>query len=671
VGADTGLTLAVGGVITAIAFTADGGFRLERTTWTEVGLILLGAVLVAAALVSRGVGGRLYGGAMLLGFAALSVFTALSIVWSLSPADSWLEANRTFAYLAVLAGALSLARLAPQRWAAVLHGVALGCVLVCVSALTTKVFPGALAADETYARLREPFGYWNSVGLMAVLGVPPLLGLAARRSGSPAGSALAWPALGLLFTCLMLSYSRGALLALLIGLGYWFVAVPLRLRAALPLLVSTAASAPVVAWAFARDALSAERIPLAARTDAGHDLGALLVLMVMVLLAAGLVAGFLIDNQPLAARSRRIASRTLLAIVVCIPLAAVAVLASAPGGIKGQTSKTWDQLTSPAASTPSNTPNRLTATSSVRARYWREALDVFDASPTVGTGAGAFVVARTRYRTDKLAVRHAHGYAVQTLADLGLVGLALSLLATVGWAVAALRATGVPRRDRSLPFDPERIGLITMTSVVVVFGVHSLIDWTWFVPANAVVALLCAGWVAGRTPLRDRLSHIPGGQSDPAFGSRRGVSRIAVAAAIGVFAVGLVASWAALQPVRAVHAEDGAIAALSLGDYTAAARKAHIAARLNPVSLDPLWQLAYIADARGDKRAASQALERAARRQPANAEAWRRLGRYRLSVLDEPKSALAAFRTAYFLDPSALHSASDVLEASRALQAKG
>ena len=167
---------------------------------------------------------------MLLGFAALAVFTALSIVWSLSPADSWLEANRTFAYLAVLAGALALVRLAPQRWAAVLHGVALGCVLVCVWALTTKVFPGALAADETYARLREPFGYWNSVGLMAALGVPPLLWLAARRSG-PArrANALAWPALGLLFTCLMLSYSRGALLALLIGL-----ALLVRRRAAAP-----------------------------------------------------------------------------------------------------------------------------------------------------------------------------------------------------------------------------------------------------------------------------------------------------------------------------------------------------------------------------------------------------------------------------------------------------
>ena len=73
---------------------------------------------------------------------------------------------------------------------------------------------------------------------MAALGVPPLLWLAARRSGSPALNALAWPALGLLFVCLMLSYSRGALLALLRRARLWFVVVPLRLRAALPLLVA-------------------------------------------------------------------------------------------------------------------------------------------------------------------------------------------------------------------------------------------------------------------------------------------------------------------------------------------------------------------------------------------------------------------------------------------------
>ena len=62
-------------------------------------------------------------------------------------------------------------------------------------------------------------------------------------------------------------------------------------------------------------------------------------------------------------------------------------------------------------------------------------MDVFQASPTVGAGAGAFVVARTRYRADKLAVRHAHGYGVQTLADLGLIGLATLAAGDRGWGL--------------------------------------------------------------------------------------------------------------------------------------------------------------------------------------------------------------------------------------------
>ena len=42
--------------------------------------------------------------------------------------------------------------------------------------------------------------------------------------------------------------------------------------------------------------------------------------------------------------------------------------------------------------------------------------------------------------------------------------------------------------------------MATLLSICVVFGVHSFVDWTWFVPGNAVLALLCAGWLAGRGP---------------------------------------------------------------------------------------------------------------------------------------------------------------------------
>ena len=199
----------------ATAFVADGGLRLERTTYVEIALMGLGALLCAAALLlPRARAQRLHGAPALVALALLAAYTAISIIWSLAPSDSWIEANRTFAYLSAFAGTMALARLAPGRWPAILHGIAIACVVVSAWALLTKVFPGALAEDEIYARLRAPFDYWNSVGLNAAIGVLALLWLGARRSGRPAVNALAWPGIALLEVALMLSYSRGALLAL-------------------------------------------------------------------------------------------------------------------------------------------------------------------------------------------------------------------------------------------------------------------------------------------------------------------------------------------------------------------------------------------------------------------------------------------------------------------------
>ena len=109
---------------------------------------------------------------------------------------------------------------------------------------------------------------------------------------------------------------------------------------------------------------------------------------------------------------------------------------------------------------------------------------------------------RTRYRQNgDVLVRHAHGYFVQTLSDLGWIGVGLSLLAGLAWVLTAARALGMRRRDRGLPFDAERVAMWTMAAAVVVFALHSAIDWTWFVPGN-VVPHSCspAGWpAAGRS----------------------------------------------------------------------------------------------------------------------------------------------------------------------------
>jgi O-Antigen ligase/Tetratricopeptide repeat len=630
--------------------------------------MLGGATLVAAALIwrPRTDDAPLYGGGPLLAFGLLAALTALSVVWSLAPADSWVEANRTFAYLAVFAGGIALARLMPERIGALLAGVGAGCLIVIGWALLTKVFPASLAADETYARLREPFAYWNSVGLMAALGVPTMLWLAARRTGHAAANALAWPAIGLLLVCLMLSYSRGALAALIVGVAAWFILVPLRLRATVALAAGVIGAAPVVAWAFSQDGLTTDEAPMAARVDAGHEFGALLVLMAAVLLAAGIAVHFAAAQRPPTAHQRRIAGRAAVGVLALLPVVALIALASAPGGVDGQVSSAWTKLTDPDARTPANTPGRFTAASSVRARYWDEALQVHAESPWVGTGAGAYATVRNRFRDTPLAVRHAHGYAVQTLADLGWIGLFVSLVAAAAWLVAAARATGITRRDRGRPYDAERVGLLTLVTVVLVFGTHSFVDWTWFVPANAAVGLLCAGWVVGRGPLRKRDAAPALPPPPPHEGRFAQLRPLRVAAAALVMVIALAAAWTAFQPVRAVNAGDAAFARLDRGQPDAAADIARIATDRNPLSVDPLFELAAIEELRGRDEEAEMALERAVELQPANAETWRRLGRFRLSALGQPEEALRAFRAAYFLDPAAEQSTSDILEASRA-----
>ena len=146
-------------------------------------------------------------------------------------------------------------------------------------------------------------------------------------------------------------------------------------------------------------------------------------------------------------------------------------------------------------------------------------------------------------------------------------------LRCLGWAGAAIAATGLRPRDRGLPFDPERIGLLTMTAVVVIFAVHSLVDWTWFVPANALVALLCGGWVAGRGPADARRT---GNRDSP-----RRPPRMQVLGAAAVVLFALAASWAVFQPVRAAYAQDDALDALARGQV-AASRDARRAARVDP-----------------------------------------------------------------------------------------
>ncbi|HEY4094908.1 MAG TPA: hypothetical protein VGM33_05330, partial [Baekduia sp.] len=284
-----GAALAV--ALTAIGLRGGGGLSLGPTTKVELPLDVAAGLLAALAVLAAS-GRRWWGGLSIGLFIVLAGVTAISITWAIEPSDAWLEANRTITYVGVFAGGVVLARVAGAWWSAMLGAIVVATTVICVYAIATKIFPEALAKDEIYARLREPFGYWNAVGLTAAIGVPPTLWLGARRSGHAAVNALAFPIMGILLLTVLLAYSRGSLLAVVVGCAFWFAVVPLRLRGVVVLAVGALGALAVTGWVFAQDTLTKDNVPIGERTTSGYELGIALVAMALVLLAIGLAIGF-------------------------------------------------------------------------------------------------------------------------------------------------------------------------------------------------------------------------------------------------------------------------------------------------------------------------------------------------------------------------------------------
>lgn len=640
------LTIGLALLLCAAAFGADGGLRLGRLTMVEIAVLVLGGLTTAAGLLAAPREGKVWGGATMLLFGAFAALTALSVGWSVEPSETWLEANRTFAWLAAFCAAATIARTAPDAWSVLLGAFILFGVVLCAYATLTKLLPAQLSPEETYARLREPYGYWNSVGLTAAMTIPCCLWLGARRSGHQALNTLAYPALTLVVFTLLLAYSRGALLAAAIACVVWFAVVPLRLRGVTVLAIGTGGALLLTLWAFSQTALTEDQAALALRQTSGQQLLVLLVVVLLIVFALGAVLTFAAARRAPGATARRTVGSVAVLLALLLPIIGLGALAASDKGLGGSISDGWKSLTDPDAVTPSNDPSRLTAVGSVRARYWNEALKIFENNQWVGVGAGGYAITRARFRTDELDVLHAHGYGVQVLADLGIAGAALTLALLAAWLAAALRSCGLRRGDRGSAWTPERVGVLTLFAAVLVFGIHSFVDWTWYVPGNALPAMLAAGWLAGRGPLG-------AARPEGSFAGRvrQGArSRSRLFRAGFVLLLALLAAWSAWQPWRANRIEQDALAALDTGDTAEATILARDAVARNPLSIDPLFTLAAIRTAAGDQDGARRAYTEAGELQPRNPRTWLALGQFELAVGDA-NAAENASKPALWLDP--------------------
>lgn len=628
---------------------------IEITLVLGAGLVVAGAVLVARR------DGPLYGSLALTCLAAFTAITAVSMTWSIAPDDTLEETARSFAYLAVFAAAVAGARLAPRGAPEVTIGILLAAVAVVVYALGTRVWP---SGEELGARLGEPYDYWNALGVTAALAIVPALWLGVRETGRSLARVLAFPALGLLILTLLLTQSRGALVAAALAVIAWVVVVPLRLRSCVVLAPAAVLAAPVAAWALSKDAFTEAMQPLSEREAVAGDFGLLLALMVILLVVAGLIVERVGSGRTASLQVRRrlgLAGAAAVGLVVLLGLTSVAM---SDRGFSGTFSDRVDEVTANGGAPPRGAA-RLGSVSSSRGGYWRQAANVFEERPLVGTGAGTFGIARLPYREDQSISQHAHGFIPQTIADLGLVGLLAGLALPAAWLAAAARTTGLDPRRNGAPrpgWSDERMALLALGLCAVAFGVQSAIDWTWFVPGPSVMALVAAGFVAGRGPLAAVGTAPPRPRVNRA--ARRPDGLRALAAAAVLVGAGL-SAWAVWQPEASARANERALDELSSGDLRAAARAADDARDVNPYSPEPLYAKAAVLAAADREVAAYRSLERAVIEHPRDPETWLRLGTFELDTLDLPQRAIDTAKGAFRLDP---YSRQSVLLTRRAVK---
>lgn len=454
---------------TALAFFAGGYFDGPRA-WAGFAAWLLVAVtlFLTPHELPRGSGARV----ALASLAGLAGWTLVSLTWAPIAGTAYHDGQRVLLYAGVLvSSSVLLSSRAPQR--AVEPALAAGTLVVIGYGLSERLLPGLLhfaRSVSAQGRLEQPLTYWNAMGELAALG----LVLSVRVMGDPerrrwvrvaAAAASAPLAMGL-----YLSFSRGALFACGAGIVALIVAAPRRPQA-------EAIVGALVSGGLAAAAASPFQgvTSLAGSLSRREQQGAIvLALLVVIAVAVALATGWRAERAP--DRPLRLPRHSgwLALAVVCAGLAGAIVVGS---------KETSGRPLSGGAS-------RFGTLQSNRYAYWRVAFRAFAAEPVRGVGAGGWAVWWLRYRPFDDFAQDAHSLPVQTLAELGIVGLGLLVVFFSGVGLAAHSAH---RARPSLAAGPIA-GFVTYVA-------HAPLDWDWQMPAVTLVAIVLAGLLLAEAQL--------------------------------------------------------------------------------------------------------------------------------------------------------------------------
>lgn len=247
-----------------------------------------------------------------------------------------------------------------------------------------------------------------------------------------------------------------------------------------------------------------------------------------------------------------------------------------------------------------------------RAQYWRVAWRVVERHPLLGSGAGTFDEQWLRYRGSGVSVRDAHSLYLETLSELGVVGLVLLV------ALLALPIV-VSRRVR----DPLTTACLASYCA---FLVHAAFEWDWEMPVVIVSGLLLASVL-----VRARASE------PVALGA---AARFAAGAAVVILAAFAVVALVGNTDVVAAER------LIARGDVQGAAAHADRARQLLPWASEPWLVLADTRARSLDEAGARASLRAAIARDGADWALW-----FRLAAASRGTERDIALRRAIALNP--------------------
>jgi hypothetical protein len=363
-----------------------------------------------------------------------------------------------------------------------------------------------------------------------------------------------------------LSSSRGGVAVAVVG-GLVFVVLSSRVRALAALAVGGIGSGAVIAVLSGRSVLVDGPFGTSSAESAGLE-AALLILAISVLCGLAYMA-----------LTAAVTERLRVPLVVWAVLAVVGiggVIAAHPAARIREF-----KAPPPAQTLPGSIPvdtHLSSGNGSGRWQFWSAALDEFSAHPLAGGGAGSYEPWWAQHGTLDWFVRNAHSLWLETLAELGLIGL---LLVASPFALGLV--AGLARLRRQAVADRSTVA--ALLAVLVGFGVGAALDWIWQLPAIAAIAMLALGLLVGPATA----------SPEPVAAAPR--MRFSARAAI------VVVAWLVLCvqaiPFLAGQEVDGSQSAARSGDLAKASDRAQSAVAIQPWATSPRLQLALVQEEAG------------------------------------------------------------------------